>query len=472
MTRLLVLALAALVAVSAASPAVRRNDNDNNGNNGNNGNDDKDDKGNDDKGNNGKHNGQVSWQDRIKHVVVLVEENRSFDEFAGGLSYRGDVDGLLHRRFCNPVNSSSPTDHREICAEPKAPNVTPDDPAHGISGVNFQLFETYHPDEAAVDAGQQKETMLGFVTEHESVYKTIDLNRAADVIDYYAEEHVRVFAEMAENFVLFDEWFAAVPGPTNPNRAYLTCGTSAGHGRNDQAFLTAALTNKSIFQQLSEKGISWINYSNTTGFQPDALFYQWTVASGHAATNIKPLNQFYADAKAGTLPAFSYLNPECCSYTSFHPPSPITTGEAFLKDVYEALRASPNWEDTLFILTFDEHGGFADHVPPPVNVPAGDDLSYTEKAPDGKNITFNFKRLGVRVPTVIISPWVGKGVVEHTGPTASGVYTHTSILAWLAKLWDLENLTPRTAWSSTFEHLITNHFRDDTPRTLPNPYPF
>ncbi len=413
-----------------------------------------------------------TWQDRIKHVVVLVEENRSFDTFAGGLSYSRHIDGLLHRQYCNPVNASSTTDKRTVCAQDTAQNVAPNDPNHGISGVNYQLFSTYHPDEAAVKAGKQAETMQGFVTEQESTFQITNITQAAEALNFYAEDHVRVFADMAENFVLFDRWFAAVPGPTNPNRAYLTSGTSHGHGRNDNAFNIAAIPQKSIFQQLSEAGISWINYSNTTGFQPDALYYEWTVSSGKNATNIKPLSQFYADAAAGTLPQFTYINPECCSVQSFHPPSAITDGEAFIKKIYEALRASPDWDSTLFLLTFDEHGGFADHVPPPVNVPAGDSLTYTETSPDGKNMTFDFTRLGIRVPTLLISPWVGKGVVEHKGSNAGGEYTHTSLPAFLSKLWNLDNLTPRTAYSATFEHLITDEYRHNTPMTLCSATPF
>ncbi|RJE16599.1 Phosphatidylglycerol specific phospholipase, partial [Aspergillus sclerotialis] len=81
-------------------------------------------------------------------------------------------------------------------------------------------------------------------------------------------------------------------------------------------------------------------------------------------------------------------------------------GEGFIKGIYEALRASPQWDETLFILTFDEHGGFADHVPPPEGIPPGDNLTYTEEAGDGKPATFHFDRLGIRVPTVLISPWV------------------------------------------------------------------
>ncbi|KAK9322035.1 phosphoesterase [Lipomyces orientalis] len=419
----------------------------------------------------------TSWKDKIKTVVVLVQENRSFDTFAGGLVYNSTINGLAHHRYCNPANVTDP--YSEIvCAKPIAANVAPDDPNHGISGVNMEILGTYHPNEVLVDTGKERETMLGFVTEQSSTYKTENLTRAAEAINYYTQSHIPVFAAMAENFVLFDRWFAAVPGPTNPNRAYLTSGTSYGHGRNDHAFNIAGLPQRSIFQQLSEKGIEWINYQNSTknpmpnpssGFNPDALFYNWTFTSGKWETNIKPIADFYSDAEAGKLPPFTYINPECCSYDSYHPPSPISTGEGFIKSIYEALRGSPQWEETLFILTFDEHGGFGDHVRPPVGVPAGDDLTYTETAPDGKNMTFNFERLGIRVPTVVISPWVEKGVIESKGINNGLEYTHTSIPEFIAKLWDLDSLTPRTAWSSTFEHLITNKMRRDTPDTLPEP---
>ncbi|PQE08487.1 phosphatidylglycerol specific phospholipase protein [Rutstroemia sp. NJR-2017a BBW] len=343
----------------------------------------------------------------------------------------------------------------------------------------MQLFTTWHPNEADADAdaGKLTQSMRGFVTEQSITYSTLNKTRAAEAINYYTPDQIRVFGSMAENFVLFDRWFAAVPGPTNPNRAYITSGTSHGHGKNDNAFNVYGIPVKSVFQQLTEANITWMNYQNSTtgpglGFNPDAAFYNWTKSSGAYKTNIAPLQQFYDDAAKGTLPQFTYINPECCSYQSFHPPSPITLGENFIKGIYEAVRNSPQWNETLFILTFDEHGGFGDHVPPPVNVPAGDDLTHTEVAPDGKNMTFDFKRLGIRVPTLLISPWVGKGIVENKGRNNGGEYTHTSILNFLGELWGLAPLTPRVSWSATFEHLITSKYRSNTPATLPNPFPY
>jgi phospholipase C len=432
-------------------------------------------------GNNGQGQGQgahpappktsSAFKDKIKNVVVLVQENRSFDALVGGLNYSEDIDGLVYRAYCNPKNVTVPNGEAS-CASMTAANVAADDPNHAISGVNMQLYSTYHPNETAIKAGDEEAAMMGFLTEQQLSYHTNNITRAAEAINYPSPEHLSVLSTLAENYLLFDQWFAAIPGPTNCNRAYITSGTSHGWG-NDENFGVVpgtALPQKSIFEQLSEKDIEWINYSNRTyPSAPDASFYNWTLTSGKNATNVLPFVNFLEDAKAGKLPPFTYINPECCKYDSYHPPSPIDLSEKFVKIVYEAIRNSPQWNETLFILTFDEHGGFGDHVEPPVNVPAGDDLVWTETAQDGKNITFDFTRLGVRVPTLLISPWVEKGFVEHKGKNRGGEYTHTSIVATLAELWDLDNLTPRTAWSSTFEHLIVDEFRADTPATMPEP---
>jgi phospholipase C len=149
----------------------------------------------------------------------------------------------------------------------------------------------------------------------------------------------------------------------------------------------------------------------------------------------------------------------------------VVDGQIFVKQIYEALRNSPVWDETLFILTFDEAGGYADHVPPPTNVPPGDNLTYTETVPDGKNFTFNFTRLGVRVPTWMISPWVGKGVVEHEGRNNGGIYSHTTIIRFVEDLFGLPSLTPRVASSATFEHLILDEKRE-TVKDLANPISF
>ncbi|KAJ5605424.1 hypothetical protein N7510_008205 [Penicillium lagena] len=408
-----------------------------------------------------------SGMSNIKNVVVLVQENRSFDTLAGGLTYNPNIDGLVNRSYCNPANVSVANSH-PVCAAGTAKNIAKDDPDHSITGGNMQVFGNYHP------APNAESSMNGFVTEQSAYYDLEGkMMEAAEVINYYQPDMVPVTNAMAENFVLFDRWFASIPGPTDPNRAYLTSGTSHGHGTNDEDFYDSKLPQKSIFQQLSENNISWINYQNTTNlgsssFLPDSLFYEWTHKSGKGKTNVLPIDRFYEDAKAGKLPQFTWINPECCDYMSMHPKSPINMGENFMKGIYEAIRNSPQWKDTLFIVTWDEHGGFADHVPPPTGVPPGDNLPYVEQAPDGKNYTFHFDRLGIRVPTMLISPWVEKGVVQNKPSSGENEFTHTSILKFVSELWGLETLTPRVDWSPSFSNLITNTFRHDAPEKLPN----
>ena len=141
---------------------------------------------------------------------------------------------------------------------------------------------------------------------------------------------------------------------------------------------------------------------------------------------MQPIANFFSDAAAGKLPKLTYINPKCCLFNSFHLPGLVDLGELFIKRIYEALRAGPQWNKMLFVLMFDEHGGFGDHVPPLVNVP-GDNLTWTEVAQDGRNMTFNFKRLGMHGPMIIVLLWVEHGTVEHYGINFGNEYMHTKL---------------------------------------------
>lgn len=234
------------------------------------------------------------------------------------------------------------------------------------------------------------------------------------------------------------------------------------------------LTQKSIFEQLSNTGHSWKNYFTSIGMV-DAFFFNWTFTSGNT-DKAQPLKQFFDDAAAGQLPEFSFIDPSCCGVgtNSMHPSGLVSDGETFMKDVYEALRSSPQWEQTLLILTYDESGGFFDHVPPPL-APRPDNLTYTETTPTGETYTFNFDRLGGRIPTLLISPWVGKGVIEQQGTNSAGdtvSYSASSILRTLGDLWDFAPFTPRVEWAPSFGHLIRSTPRTNTPKTLPDPVKF
>lgn len=226
----------------------------------------------------------------------------------------------------------------------------------------------------------------------------------------------------------------------------------------------------SIFQKLNETGYSTLDYVDSADII-DMYFYNWTYNKANNRRDmVVDISQFFTDAAAGKLPDFTFINPSCCSVgtKSMHPPSLISDGESFLKEVYEALRASPQWDNLLFIVTFDESGGFHDHVPPPRAV-RPDNLTYTESTPNGTYI-FEFDRLGGRLPTWLISPWVAKGHVEQYGTNSDREtvsYSATSILRTLGYLWDFEPFTPRVEKAPSFDHLILSHKRD-TPMTLPN----
>lgn len=229
-----------------------------------------------------------------------------------------------------------------------------------------------------------------------------------------------------------------------------------------------------MFQSVTESGRDWRNYQSGSGTGPEASWFKWTYDNG-LEDRIVNFSQFAVDAAAGNLTAFSFINPSCCSVgtNSMHPSGLISDGEALIKEVYEALRAGPQWEETLLILTFDETGGFHDHVPPPL-APRPDNLTYTETTPTGEDYTFSFDRLGGRVPTLLISPWVSQGYVEQQGLNSAGEvvsYSATSILRTLGLLFDFEPYNPRVEWSPSFEHLI-NLWSRDTPETLPAADPF
>ncbi|KAG6804862.1 hypothetical protein H0H92_001969, partial [Tricholoma furcatifolium] len=149
-----------------------------------------------------------------------------------------------------------------------------------------------------------------------------------------------------------------------------------------------------------------------------------------------------------------------------HPSGNVSFGQVFVKQIYDAVRTSPQWESTMLIITFDETGGFFDHVAPPLAV-RPDNLTFTSTADDGSVYTFDFNRLGGRMPTFLISPYAPQGFTENNGtnPATNEAYPYsaTSVLKTLGYLWDLEDLTPRVSNSPAFDHLIGPTFRSNTP---------
>jgi len=286
---------------------------------------------------------------------------------------------------------------------------------------------------------------------------------------------VPVITALADNFALFERFFCDHPGPTWPNRLYMLTATAAGltetgdfyHNKPGELF-----PQPTFYDQLTKEGLTWRNYYNDT---PWELFLAG-VANNLA--NVKPIGQLYDDARNGKLPNFAFINPRLAANITTkeasndqHPDHDVSLGERFYKDIYEALRASPQWNETLMIVTYDEHGGYYDHVATPLNVPPPGDgeESYPDKG-------FLFDRLGVRIPTLLISPWIPKKTLINNPPDAqkpakNSEYALTSIMATARKLLGMQSgpLTKRDAWAATFEHVFSlSEPRTDCPLHLPS----
>ncbi|KAJ3472940.1 hypothetical protein NLG97_g10618 [Lecanicillium saksenae] len=306
-------------------------------------------------------------KDKIKNVVIMVMENRSFDNIMGGQTLAGLENPIQTGPYCNPLNISHP-DTGNGCTQALDFDSIIDDPDHSISGNNLEFYGSFTPDNAAIKAGTLQPDMSGFLTEQIRLYggKQDEKVLQTQVINYYTESQVPVITALTQNFVVFNHWHSDIPGPTNPNRVALCSGTSAGKGKNNFKYNT--MTQKSIFQQVTELGMEWKDYLVDTSIQ-DARWFKWTYQSNNTH-RIVFMDSFYEDAKKGKLPHLSYINPSCCGdgTNSMHPTGRVSDGEQLIKDVYEALRASPQWNDTLWIITFDETGGFHDHVKPPTAV--------------------------------------------------------------------------------------------------------
>ncbi|ATY64589.1 phosphoesterase superfamily [Cordyceps militaris] len=406
-------------------------------------------------------------KDKIKNVVIMVMENRSFDNLMGGQTLAGLENPIQTGPYCNPLNISNPGTGTG-CTEALDFDSIINDPDHSISGNNLEFYGSFTPDNAAIKAGTLQPDMSGFLTEQIRLYgkKADEQVLQTQVINYYTETQVPVITALTQNFVVFNHWHSDVPGPTNPNRVALCSGTSAGKGKNNFQYNT--MTQRSIFQEVTELGLEWKDYLVDTSIQ-DARWFTWTYESNNT-DRIVFMDEFYEDARQGTLPHLAYINPSCCGVgtNSMHPTGRVSDGEQLIKDVYEALRGSPQWHETLWIVTFDETGGFHDHVPPP-RVARPDNATHSETTPTGADYTFAFDRLGGRMPTWLVSPWAAPAVeqkgVDACGRTVS--YHATSILRTLGYLWGFAPYNPRVKGAPSFDHLIGTELRTDVPDKFP-----
>ncbi len=368
-----------------------------------------------------RHGAQIP----IQHIVVLMQENRSFDHYFGRLPALGktDVDGL-------PADASNPDATGTAVAPFHMPRYCTRDTAHGWDSSHREF-----------DGGKND----GFVRENEP--------DGARSIGYYDQTDLPYYYGIAQTFAIADRYFCSVMGPTHPNRFFLYAGTAAGETRT--VYTLGGYNMPTVLEALSQRGISWKVYY---GDVP----YAWLFSNLVGSPQVVTLDQYFADALGGKLPAVSFIElaqenvsgPELDE----HPSVNIQVGEAAVKQVIDALMASPNWKDSAFFLTYDEHGGFYDHVPPPAACPP-DDVTPMY-VPDDPSATY--AQLGFRVPLMLISPFAKPGFVSHV------VYDHASILRFIETRHDLPAMSRRDANADPMLDLFDfDHPAFLTPPTLP-----
>jgi phospholipase C len=320
----------------------------------------------------------------LDHVVVVMMENRSFDHIMGWLpGADGKQAGLTYVDTAGAAHSTFPL-------APDFQGCSYADPDHSYDGARVEW------NNGACDGWLRANDLYS--------------------IGYYTQQDLPFLGKAAPAFTSCDRFFASFLGPTFPNRFY---SLSAATDRTSNTYTRVDLP--TIFDRFAAKGIPAAYYYGTFSF---LLLYQRYQAISH------PYRRFFAQCKSGKLPAFSYIDPNWTFHDSGpssgsegnddHPHADIRAGEYFLSTIYNAITHSPAWSRTLFVITFDEWGGFFDHVSP--------------AAAPGDNV-----QRGFRVPCLLISPFARRGRVAH------GVYDHTSILKLLEWRWKLAPLTARDA---------------------------
>lgn len=378
---------------------------------------------------------------QIEHIVVLMLENRSFDHMLGYLSLppaqggkgRTDVDGLKGTETNEDDNGVAFPVMR------MASPIMNGDPCHEWECVEEQLSNNNG----------------GFLTN----YAKKVVSNPEFIMHYFTGADVPVYDNLVGQFSICDRYFCSLPGPTQPNRAYSLAGTSDSkkdnfHGK--ELLAGKGFAGKTIFEFLPAS-VSWKVYSHDIAAL--RFFKKFRTA---LVPQVDKITRFFADAKSGTLPNFSWIDPDF-GISVFpgppnddHPPHDTRHCQNLVSDVYNALLASPNWSKTLLIVNYDEHGGYYDHVSPRQFTPLDDDP--------------NFAFYGVRVPLFLVSPWVAKGQAygsnTHGMPAEELIFDHASILRTVLKRFCTDangtpSMTRRVDTATDLSALLT----ENAPRT-------
>jgi phospholipase C len=397
----------------------------------------------------------------IQSIVVVMLENRSFDHMLGYLYSREGNKSPLGQPFdgltgneTNPDSKGNPVKVSPIAATDPHPYFMPgSDPGEGFLNTNSQLFGTTQPKAGAATTNQGFVTnfdyTLGWQSKDPGWAKDIIPGTvASDIMKMYTPEMLPVLSALARGYAVSDRYFSSAPTETLPNRAFVQMATSQGH-LDDH---TKSYTAPSIYPSLEKAKATWSIY----GYDEKPLTPAGIEDIKNApASHFGLFKDFAAAVKSGKLANYVFMEPQWSSKgNSQHPNYDVALGEQFLLQVYRTLYGSPMWKKTLLIITYDEHGGFYDHVSPPAAIPP--DNSVGEYG-------FDFKRFGIRVPAVFVSPWIKAGTVLR--PPAKGApFDHTSILATLEKRWKVKPLTKRDAAAPDLSAVLTlSKARTDDP---------
>jgi phospholipase C len=432
---------------------------------------------------------------RLDHIVVVMFENRSFDNLLGYLYQPGEVErfeGVLGRDLSNPIPAyARDADRGSVSMHVARILDTPDpDPGEEHPHTNTQFFGTVSPPGNQFKAAEKMEapfnappdpatepTMNGFVTDYINSFRS-ERGRLPRYEEYeqimtgFVPEQLPVFSALAKGFACFDHWFCEVPTQTFPNRSFFHAASSSGFVVN-HPYENFPLHNdaETVFERLEAAGISWRVYFDPAQMVSITGLIHASRLERFFPTHFVSIDDFYLDAARGTLPAYSFIEPSLVPpHTDMHPPGDARTrrylffiprpaairgGEALLAKVYDAVRTSEtptgsNFQNTLLLVTFDEHGGTYDHVPPP-RVPPPD-----RAAPAGQ-MGFRFDRSGVRIPTLAISAWIDRGTVVDQE------FRSTSVIRTLRERWALGGpLTQRDAVAADIAPVLSRK----TPRPV------
>ncbi len=365
----------------------------------------------------------VDPRDPIQHVVVLMMENRSFDHMLGGIRrIYPQAEGINLKKPGTNTDSKG----RIYTQKPGAAyKLNQQDPHHEYTDVQQQL-------------GTAKVPLSGFVRNFEQHYPQATPTELQEVMAYYdfgdrsEQDALPVMHTLAREFTVCDHWFSSLPGPTWPNRFFVHSATSLGHvvmPSKQEPQNMRIYYQETIYDRLSDAGVSWKIFHDGI---PQSIVMTRLLTRYLTFRGYDDMDGFFDAAKgrAEDFPQYCFIEPAYFGKdeNDQHPPADVRQGEALIARIYNALRDNEAlWQSTLFVVMYDEHGGFYDHVQPPATV-----------APDKHvgELGCQFNQLGLRVPALLISPWVDKGVV-------STVFDHTSLLRYVCEKWGLPPLGQR-----------------------------